>query len=322
MDRIRRLNIFDKSKLLRMSNVDSYDFKYNIAKEITCGGQIFLPLPMKFLPESFVFERDGEICGLISVSTAHGNPYRINIKRLLFKGEDYLTGKELINHTVGYYGELGAKIFKVIIDNNQKDLESLFVKGCGFRCGSWENLWDITNDINRFKEIIPINFKNASDGQIKRVSELVNSELLAYYKPSLEQYPEEFKSPLLKIFSSEWENSYILIRSKNVVAYLTIKTTDNKNFVITLIKNNGYRLDYDRIISFALKTIGSKRNSSFNAYIRQRKCFKFSDDFEQYLHEHGYECVQTQHVLIKDFYRPVKEEYKSFIFSEGKLISN
>lgn len=322
MEKIRRLNIFDKNKLLSLSSELSCDLKYNFAKELACAGQFCLALPMKFLPESFVYEQDAKIKGMISVSTAHGNPYRINIKRLLFKADDYMTGKELINHVIGHYGGLGAKTFKVVIDDKQKDLETLFVKGCGFRCGSWENLWDITDDISRFSKIKPINFKSTVDGHTNGISELFNTELLTYYKPSMEVIPNEFKSPLLKVFSSDWENSFVLLRSKNVVAYLTIKTSDNKNFVITLIKNDGYYLDYDRLISFALKTIKSKRNSSFNVFLRQRKCYKFSSDFEEYLHEHDYECVQTQHVLIKDFYKPIKEEYRSFIFSEGKLISN
>ena len=325
MSNIRRLNIFDKKQLKKIAGLTSFNsdyFKYNILKECACSTQSMLPLNFKFMPESFVLIENNEIKGMISVNTTQGNPEQINILRLLFETNDYEAGKELINFIVGHYGELGAKTFKVIVDNTHKDLENLFLNGCGFRCCSYENLWDISHDINRFSKLERAKFVNVSDWHAGMLAELNNSELINYYRPTLEQKPEEFKEPLLKIFNNKAENNYVLIENKNAIAHLSLQSNDNENFIISLTKNNGYILDYDAIIAFALNRIKAHRSRNFKAYLKQKKYLKFAQEFEEYLHAQKYDCIQTQHVLVKEFYKPIKQEYKVFAFGENKLFSN
>ena len=322
---IRRLNIFDKGQLRKIAGLTSLNsdyFKYNLLKECASFTQEFLPLKFKFIPESYVLVEDRKIRGMISVTTTHGNYERINITRLLFENNDYESGKKLINFIVRHYGELGAKTFKVVIDNTHKDLEHLFIDGCGFRCCSYENLWDISHDLERFKMIDPIRFTTVTDGHAQMLSELTNGELVNYYRPTLEQTPNEFKEALLKIFNNKTENNYVLIRDNNAIAHLTIQSNDNENFIISLTKNNGYQLDYDAIISFALNRIKAHRSRGFKAYLKQKKYLKFAQEFEEYLHAQKYDCIQTQHVLVKEFYKPIKQEYKAFAFGENKLFSN
>lgn len=325
MSNIRRLNIFDKQQLKKIAGLSSLNsdyFKYNLLKECACSAQSFLPLRLKFMPESYVYDEDLQIRGMISISPTRGNPEQINISRLLFANNDYYIGKELIDFIIRHYGEQGAKTFKVIIDNNHKDLEQLFISGCGFRCGSWENLWDITHDINRITSATPLDFKPVNDGHAHIITELNNTELIPYYRPTLEHRENEFKEPLLKIFDNRFENNYVLTSGKRAIAYLTIQTNDNYNFIISLVKNNGYNIDYDEIISFALNSIKAHRCSEFKVYLKQKKYLKFAQEYEEYLHAHKYECIQTQHLLVKEFYRPIKQEFKAFIFSDNKLLSN
>lgn len=326
MKNIRRLNIFDKNQLKKIAQLASpnanYYFKYHLMKECACIAQSFLPLRFKFMPESYVYSDDGNIKGMISTCPTQGNPEQININRLLFENNDYQIGKELINFIIKHYGEEGAKTFKVIIDNNHKDLERLFMEGCGFRCGSYENLWDINNDIEYFTNIEPLEFKTATDGHAGLISDLHNSELISHYHPAMEQTEDEFKEPLVKVFNNKYENNFVLLRNNQAIAYLSIQANDNYNFIISLTKNNGYQLNYDEIISFAIQQIKSKRNSDFRAYLKQKKYLKFAQDYETYLHARNYECIQTQHVLIKEFYKPIKQEFQAFVFGENKLLSN
>lgn len=325
MGNIRKLNIFDKKRLKKIAGISSLNsdyFKYNLMKECTCSAQSFLPLKFKFVPESYVLVEENNIKGMISVSVTQGNPEQVNITRLLFENNDYQTGKELINFIIRHWGEQGAKTFKVIIDINHKDLEHLFMNGCGFRCCSYENLWDISQDCKYFRNIEPLGFTTAYDSHAHSIAELCNSELVPYYRPTLEHNENEFKEPLLKIFDNKYENNYVLLEKNQIIAYLTIQTNDNYNFIITLTKNNGYQLNYDEIVSFALKSIEKKRNSDFKVYLKQKKYLKFSQDYENYLHSRKYECIQTQHVLVKEFYKPIKQEFQAFVFGENKLLSN
>ncbi len=326
MRNIRRLNILDKNQLKKIAQLASpnanYYFKYHLMKEFACLAQSFLPLRFKFMTESYVYSDDRCIKGMISTFPTQGNPEQININRLLFENNDYQIGKELINFIIKHYGEEGAKTFKVIIDNNHKDLEQLFMQGCGFRCGSYENLWDISADVNYFKSINPLEFKHASDSHACLIADLRNSELITHYRPAMEQHEEEFKEPLIKIFNAKYENRFVLLSGEHVVAYLTIQTNDNYNFIISLTKNSGYQLNYDEIIAFAIQNIMSKRSSEFKVYLKQKKYLKFAQDYENYLHARNYECIQTQHILLKEFYKPIKQEFQSFVFGENKLLSN
>lgn len=325
MSNIRRLNIFDKTRLKKIvgtSGLNQDYFKYNILKECASPLQSLLPLQLKFMPESFVLSEDGSIKGMICSAVTQGNPEQINIKRLLFESNDYLTGKKLIKFIVRHYGERGAKNFKVVVDNKQKDLEQLFMEGCGFRCCSYENLWDISQDINYFRNVEPLNFQPTNDTHARAVADLINGEIISHYKPALLQTEQEFKEPLLKIFDNNAENNFILTENGHVLVYLTIQTNDNYNFIISIVKNSGYNLDYDAIISFALRSIQLRRNSSFKAYLEQKKCLKFAQEYEDYLHARNYECIQTRHVLVKEFYKPIKQEFQAFVFGENKILSN
>lgn len=325
MSNIRRLNIFDKSRLKKIVDISGLNqdyFKYNILKECASPLQSLLPLHFKFMPESFVLSEDSTIKGMISTATTHGNPEQINIKRLLFENNDYLTGKKLIKFIIRHYGERGAKNFKVVVDNTQKDLEQLFIEGCGFRCCSYENLWDITHDINYFLNLEPSPLVSANDTHSSAIADLINNELIAHYKPALLQSENEFKEPLLKLFDNQCENNYVLMEKEQAIVYLSVKTNDNNNFIITLVKNNGYNINYDALISFALQSIKRKRNSGFKAYLEQRKSLKFAQEYEDYLHARKYNCIQTRHVLVKEFYKPIKQEFRAFVFGENKILSN
>lgn len=89
MIRIRRLNYFDIPKISKMIEyLDSDDgvrFKKDLSHETIALIQSCLPLKYRFLPESYVLINDKEIHGIITVVPTSGNPYKINITRLIFR---------------------------------------------------------------------------------------------------------------------------------------------------------------------------------------------------------------------------------------------
>ncbi len=91
-----------------------------------------LPLSMKFKPESFILTESHEILGLITVARTPGNPYKINITRLIFKENLYEIGKQLVHFITQKFQEKGANTFTVTIDECHDELLNLFINGCGF----------------------------------------------------------------------------------------------------------------------------------------------------------------------------------------------
>ena len=86
---IRKFNFFDTKRVKKLISQIGYDCSDIILK--TLIGQIcsimhlFVPLKYKFLPETFLYLDNGEIIGIITVVPTRGNPYKINITRLIFR---------------------------------------------------------------------------------------------------------------------------------------------------------------------------------------------------------------------------------------------
>ena len=120
-------------------------------------------------------------------------------------------------------------------------------------------------------------------------------------------------------FNAQYKNRYVLQEYDRIIAYLSITTLDNMNFIIDLSLCEGYQFDYDEIINFALSEI-SRRKTKFTAFLKHRQYAKNADKFEEYLHSRNLNCVQTQCVFVKDFYKPIKESegtLKIFLFDEN-----
>ena len=146
------------------------------------------------------------------------------------------------------------------------------------------------------------------------------------YRPSLERDKNEYKEPFFTGLTNFYKNRYVLEepQKKRIIAYLSITTTDNTNFILDLSVNEGYNLSYDEILYFAMKEI-STRKSEFYAFIKHKQYTKTADGFEDYLKSRGFNCIQTQHVLVKDFYKPVKQTenaFQVFFFGDNKVSAN
>ena len=285
---IRRLNCFDAPKIKKMiSYLGSDDgSKYSRALNVEAFIMLhaILPLKYKFLPESFILLENKEILGLITVVPTGGNPYKINITRLIFKQNLYDAGKQLVEFVIARYGAKGATSFAVTVDQSHDELINLFMQGCGFRQCSYENLWKLDN----FKPDTgkKANFRYCQNSDAKAIARLYNNELKNLYKPSLERIKEEYKEPFFAGMTNFYKNRYVLEEPSRhrIIAYLSITTRDNNNFIIDMSLNDGYDVPYDEVINFALGEI-SRRKTKFYAFLKHRQYTKNADILEKYLHE-------------------------------------
>src|SRR5574344_2254952 len=89
MIKIRRLTYFDYPKLKKLISYLCTDENDKLAKSLLEEPIGFInammPLALKFKSESFILVNGNEILGLVTTIRTPGNPYKINITRLIFK---------------------------------------------------------------------------------------------------------------------------------------------------------------------------------------------------------------------------------------------
>lgn len=323
MSTIRRLNCFDRPKIKKMISYlgSENEFSKALMREAFVMLSALLPLKYRVLPESYILLENGEIQGLITVVPTYGNPYKINITRLIFKQNFYEAGKQLIDFVIARFGALGAVSFNVMIDESHEELVDLFRSGCGFRQCSCECLWKLENTSSENHN--PHLFRYCQKSDAKAVSRLFNGELVSLYRPSLDRTKEEYQEPTFAGFANAYKNRYVMEEPAKgrIIAYLSITTEDNVNFIIDLSTNDGYDISYDDILDFALGEI-SRRKTVFYAFVKQKKYTKTSEKLENYLRTNNADLIQTQLVLVKDFYRPIKQSeniLQVFLFGDQRV---
>ena len=324
MLKIRRLSCFDYKKLKKLISYlctdDSDKLTKTLIEEPLGLFNAIMPLRFKFKSESFILTKDKEILGLITAICTYGNPYKINITRLIFKENDYNTGKQLVEFIIQKFGAKGAQSFIVNIDESHDELFDLFINGCGFRQCGFETLWKSENikyTSTNYK------YRHAQNSDSKDITIMYNAELNNIYKPALTRCPLEFREPLFCGFNKFYKSRFISENEQNIQSYFSITTYDNLNYILDITTNSGYDSNYDGIINSAANYISSKRKD-FYLFIKQKNYIKESDQLENYLKTAKFTPIQTKHILIKDFYKPIIEEnteWKIFALYEGANIA-
>lgn len=273
-----------------------------------------IPLRFKFMPESYVLKDKREIKGLITIAPSKSPLKRLEIQRLFFDENCYEDAEELIQFAVSKYKALGAISFIVKVDDNLPDLIRVFVSKCGFSQISYEKLWKVQ---------IPENIKfDRKDYRIFRnsdavtVSSLYNESLLPHFRPLLGSGAGEFKEPLLKGLSYFSEYKYVVEdkKSKNISAYISIKTSDHENYILDIIQSSWVEIDIEAIIGFGVKQI-RKRQKNFNLFIKTKKYTQLGEKYEQLFMDHRFECVQSQIVLTNSSAKIIKDRVRSGKFT-------
>lgn len=309
---IRKLKPSDKNKVKDMisflGNVEAEKFTKRLINTSCDLFHYWLPLKMKFMAESYVLVDDEKnIHGMISVIPMNGNPYKINITKLLFKKEYYDIGKHLVEVIVARFGAKGAQTFIVSVDESHDELLKLFIDGCGFRKCASESLWRVNN--TEFNNIEPNTFRHFKNTDAQAVAMLFNDSLINHFKPSLLKTKSEYTDKFFIGLTDNTEFKYVLedVNLQTLIAYFSIKTYDNYNYILDLTISNGFNPDYDTILDFAKNEI-KKRQKNFSLFVKSKKYVQNSETFEEYLKNKDFKCVQTQMILVKDFYKLIKQE--------------
>lgn len=320
MAKIRKISyrdILNVKKLISVvcsDSVMSYRRLFFLSVPTTFLQNLFYSVHLRKLAETYVtFDTKDKLKGVITVKAQHGNPYKWQIKRLFLDRNSHEEGKQLIEYIIAKFGARGVDTFYVSVDDNQNELIDLFIKGCGFRFCSTEALWSVSNINFLVDKIDEKMFKHFKNSDAQKAEELFNENLITHYKYSLSKERNEFKDRLIQGFNSELDFKYIIEdeKTKHLKAFLEIKTLDNKNYFLDAIIPPQYFDLYPLILSFVTKKI-IKRNKNFKLYIKNRKYLQGGELLESFFKEHRFELLQNNAILVRDFFKSVREEVNAF----------
>ena len=311
MSKIRKLYYFDKKNVQEMisflnNNVTDNYINYLMFNPVL-PLHYFLPLGLKFLPESYVLKDGNEIKSLITVAPIGSKNKKMEIQKLFFDENSVMEAAELVQYAVSKYKAMGAFSIIVKVDDYLPNLLSMFVTKCGFSQISYEKLWRVTKfpEIEFNKKDFRI-FRN-SDAQA--VAGLYNDILLPHFRPLLSKEVREFKEGIFKGLSYFNEYKYVLEdeKTKNIVACIVIQTYDNENFIVDIIQNGWFEYDINEIIAYTVDRI-KKRKKRFGLFIKSKKYTNLGEKFDKIFQKNKYECVQNQIVLTNSSARILKGE--------------
>ena len=273
-----------------------------------------LPLRFKFLPESYILKDGKEVKGLITVAPSKSRVKKMEIQKLFFEENCYEDAGELIQFVVSKYKAIGAFSFIVRVDDYLPELLKLFVSRCNFSQISYEKLWKIDNIENY--EFNKKEFREFRNSDSQAIANLYNDSLLPHIRPLLSKDAREFKEDIFKGLSYYSEYKYVMVdrKSRNIIAYISILTADNENYVIDIIQSSWIEIDINNIISFAHSQV-RKRKKNFNLFIKTKKYTQLGDKYEQLFLDKKLECVQNQIVLTNTSAKILKETVKTGKFT-------
>lgn len=314
MSRIRKLYYFDKKNAQEMISFLNNSVYDNYINHIMFNPFIplhhLLPLNLKFLPESYVLKDKHDIKGLITIAPVNCHIKKMEIQKLLFEEGSIDDAIELVQYVVSKYKAIGAVSVMVRVDDYLSDLLSMFVNKCGFSQISYEKLWRINKFID--EDYDKKEFRLFRNSDAKSVACLYNDSLQPHFRPLLGKEAKEFEESLFKGLSYYSEYKYIIEdkNSKNMIGGLSIRTSDNENFVIDIIHTGWVEININSVISFASAQI-KKRKKRFGLFIKTKQYTNTGGVLEKKFEENGFECIQNQIVLTNSSARILKNTYKS-----------
>lgn len=318
MAKIRKLYFFDKNKVQEMISFLNNSSGDKYINHIMFNPFAFLhhilPLRFKFLPESYILKENKDAKGLITVAPISRYQKKVEIKKLFFEQNAIFDAVDLVQFAVSKYKAMGAISVLVKVDDYLVDLLSMFVSKCGFSQISYEKLWRI----NKFSdaEYDKREFRIFRNSDAKAIVNLYNDALLPHFRHLLGKCVKDFKENAFKGLACITEYKYVVEdrKSKNVIGYISITTSDNENFIIDVTQSAWVNLDINSIVSFATSQI-KKRKKRFGLFIRTKRYTNFGENYEREFIKNGFECVQNQIVLTNSSAKVLKTEEKTGVYT-------
>ena len=273
-----------------------------------------LPLKFKFLPESYVLKDRKDIKGLITIAPSKGRHKKMEIQKLLFEENSFSIAADLVQYVVSKYKALGANSIIVKVDDYLPELLSMFISKCGFSQISYEKLWRITKFIDT--DFDKREFRSIKNSDIQLVTNLFNDSLLPHFRPLLGKEISEFKESLFKGLSYYNEYKYVMEdkKTRNVIAYISIQTLDNENFVVDIVQTGWANIDVNVLLSYAAYQV-KKRKNKFGLFVKSKRYTTIGESLETTFMQNGFECVQNQIVLTNSSAKVLKSTEKSKKFT-------
>lgn len=308
MRKIRKLNFFDKPKLKKfmtfLQTNGGTEFLDLMTNVFPGHLHYLLPLKYKFLNESYLLTEEKNVLGLVTTNTFHGNPYKINIAQLMFRENAYEDAQQMIEYIIAQYGALGAHTFFALIDERFVELANVMLSACGFRQCSSEQIWEVTK--KRYKKPRTLSYRRVRRSDAKAVAEIYNDSLITHFKPTLTRLESEFCEGLCSGLRYLTEYRYVIEENSKIIGYFKIITPDNKNYTVDFNYSSGYEIDFDNIMYLVKREI-TKRQKDFKLFVKLKKYINTNDLQKTYFEHKGFKCVNTKILLVKDFFKQVKE---------------
>ena len=302
MAKIRKF--YCKKKKARVQKNDACtisSFRFSIAAFL----HSLLPLKFKFRKEEFQAIDNGLLLGRITTKFVKGVPYRIIIDELLFTEDNYDIAKQLLEFVISYYGAKGALSFGIKVNDVYAELLNLLVTQYNFRQCSYERLWKVSR--RKFEEYTyNLKARTFRNSDASSVSVMYNESLIAHYRPALSLAAKSFTEPLFPGIAQGIEYKYIIedASSSNMLAFLSISSKDNENYILDIVQTSWYETPINDIIAFACAEI-KKRNLNFSLFVKSNKYTISGAGYEEFFGNNKFLLSQTDIVLIKDYYKTV-----------------
>ncbi len=310
MAKIKQFNILHFNKVKKMLSDIFPQEKISLIRTLTgCPADIIqplLPLALRKTPESYIaINEDNEVKAVITLDAAKGNRRKWYIKRLFLDKNSFTEGKQLIDFSVAKYGALGADTFCVLIDENDETSQSIFSKMCGFRLCSREILWKMNNFEICSTTYSQDNFEKLKITESSKIASFYNDCISPHFRFSLEKDAAEFISQCNHIFICRQSISKIFLKDKseNIFAYAEVQLSGNNDRIIDLIVAKPYEEEYLPILQSIVNCL---KNKVSNIYVLNRNYMSCAKTYEDILTANDFEKIQSKILLVKDFYKPIK----------------
>ena len=274
-----------------------------------------VPLRYKFIKEYFQAVEGNCLLGSIAVRFLKGVPYKVIIDELFFIEENYDVVKQLLEFIISYYGAKGAVSFGIKVSDVYSELLNLLVTQYNFRQCSYERLWKVSR--RKYEEYeYSLNVRTFRNSDASSVAVMYNESLISHFRTSLSLAAKSFNETIFPGISPCVEYKYIIedAVSSNILAYISISSCDNENYILDIVQTSWYEAPINDIIAFACAEI-KKRNLNFVLFVKSKKYTLSGAGYEEFFMKNKFLLSQTDILLIKDYYKTVsiKNEKNKFI---------
>ena len=152
-------------------------------------------------------------------------------------------------------------------------------------------------------------FREFRNSDASTVATMCNEQLLPHFRPLLGKDTKEFRDKFFKGLSYFDEYKYIYRdkKTKNILACLIIRSSDNENYILDIIQTSWEEVDIQMLISFAFAQI-KKRTKNAKLFVKSKKYTHQGEIYEKLFFENKYECVQNKIVLTNSSAKIIKED--------------